>query len=108
MRWSFYTYVMISILLQEIELVEALCGFQKTIEMLDKRQLLVTSHPTEIIKPGKYSFNQNYGREIFFPGCGEVRAWESILVGPAPISRAKSLGKTLETVLSRKISEIIK
>lgn len=78
---------MISILLQEIELVEALCGFQKTIEMLDKRQLLVTSHPTEIIKPGKYSFNQNYGREI---------------------SRAKFQGKTLETVLSRKISEKIK
>ena len=71
MRWSFYTSVMISILLQEIELVEALCGFQKTIEMLDKRQLLVTSHPTEIIKPGKYSFNQNYGREIFFPGVGK-------------------------------------
>ena len=68
MRWSLYTYVMSSILLQEIELVEALCGFQKTIEMLDKRQLLVTSHPTEIIKPGKYSFNQNYGREIFFSG----------------------------------------
>lgn len=108
MRWSLYTYVMSSILLQEIELVEALCGFQKTIEMLDKRQLLVTSHPTEIIKPGKYPFNQNYGREIFFPGCGEIRAWASILVGPAPISRAKFLGKTLETVLSRKISEKIK
>ena len=107
MRWSLYTYVMILILLQEIELVEALCGFQKTIEMLDKRQLLVTSHPTEIIKPGKYSCNRITGGN-FFPGCGEVRAWESILVGPAPISRAKSLSKTLETVLSRKISEKIK
>ena len=75
MRWSLYTYVMSSILLQEIELVEALCGFQKTIEMLDKRQLLVTSHPTEIIKPGKYSCNQNYGRE-FFSGV-----WGSSSVG---------------------------
>ncbi|KAJ7383288.1 mitochondrial protein import protein MAS5 [Desmophyllum pertusum] len=37
----------------EIDLVEALCGFQKTIEMLDKRQLLITSHPGELIKPGK-------------------------------------------------------
>ena len=40
--------------LQEIELTEALCGFQKTIEMLDKRQLLITSHPGEIIRPGKF------------------------------------------------------
>ena len=40
--------------LQEIELTEALCGFQKTIEMLDKRQLVITSHPGEIIRPGKF------------------------------------------------------
>ena len=38
---------------QEIDLVEALCGFQKTVEMLDKRHLLITSHPGELIKPGK-------------------------------------------------------
>ncbi|XP_020618047.1 dnaJ homolog subfamily A member 1-like [Orbicella faveolata] len=37
----------------EIELTEALCGFQKTIEMLDKRQLVITSHPGEIIRPGE-------------------------------------------------------
>lgn len=37
----------------EIDLVESLCGFQKTIEMLDKRQLLITSHPSDIIKPGE-------------------------------------------------------
>ncbi|XP_078358272.1 dnaJ homolog subfamily A member 1-like [Oculina patagonica] len=37
----------------EIDLVEALCGFQKTVEMLDKRHLLLTSHPGEIIKPGE-------------------------------------------------------
>lgn len=40
--------------LQEIELTEALCGFQKTIEMLDNRQLVITSHPGEIIRPGKF------------------------------------------------------
>lgn len=36
----------------DIDLVEALCGFQKTLEMLDKRKIVITSHPGEIIKPG--------------------------------------------------------
>lgn len=36
----------------EIELVEALCGFQKTIEMLDKRHIVITSIPGDIVKPG--------------------------------------------------------
>jgi DnaJ family protein A protein 1 len=36
----------------ELELVEALCGFQKTIETLDKRHLMLTVLPGEIIKHG--------------------------------------------------------
>ena len=54
--------ILILPLLQEIELTEALCGFQKTIEMLDNRQLVITSHPGEIIRPGK--FLVNYARTL--------------------------------------------
>lgn len=50
---SHFTMVIFSPL-QEIELTEALCGFQKTIEMLDKRHLIITSHPGEIIRPGRF------------------------------------------------------
>lgn len=34
----------------EITLVEALCGFQKTIKTLDNRQLIITTLPGEVIK----------------------------------------------------------
>lgn len=34
----------------EIQLVEALCGFQKVVETLDKRSLIVTALPGEVIK----------------------------------------------------------
>jgi len=34
----------------EIQLVEALCGFQKVVETLDKRKLIVTALPGEVIK----------------------------------------------------------
>ena len=36
------------IMSMDIELVEALCGFQKIIKMLDDRELLITSHKGEI------------------------------------------------------------
>lgn len=36
----------------ELDLVDALCGFQKTIETLDKRTLVITSLPGEVIRPG--------------------------------------------------------
>ncbi|XP_053713392.1 dnaJ homolog subfamily A member 1 [Synchiropus splendidus] len=36
----------------ELQLVEALCGFQKPVQTLDNRTLLVTSHPGDLIKPG--------------------------------------------------------
>ena len=37
-----------------IELVEALCGFQKTVETLDKRTLVVTCLPGRDTKHGLY------------------------------------------------------
>jgi len=40
------------IMRMEIELVEALCGFQRVIQTLDQRDLLITSIPGEVIKPG--------------------------------------------------------
>ena len=43
--------------LQEIELSEALCGFHKIIKTLDNRELVITSHPGEVIKHGKGSSN---------------------------------------------------
>ncbi|KAK2865888.1 hypothetical protein Q7C36_001944 [Tachysurus vachellii] len=36
----------------ELQLVESLCGFQKPVQMLDNRTLLITSHPGELIRPG--------------------------------------------------------
>ncbi|KAI1887797.1 hypothetical protein AGOR_G00194060 [Albula goreensis] len=44
----------------ELQLVEALCGFQKPIKTLDNRTLLITSHPGELIRPGdkKCVFNE--------------------------------------------------
>ncbi|XP_065183973.1 dnaJ homolog subfamily A member 1-like [Sycon ciliatum] len=36
----------------EIELVESLCGFKKTITTLDDRQLVIEAVPGEVIKPG--------------------------------------------------------
>ena len=36
------------IMKMNIKLVEALCGFKKTIQTLDNRMLIITSHPGEI------------------------------------------------------------
>jgi len=33
----------------EIDLVDALCGFQKTVETMDSRSLVITSHPGSLI-----------------------------------------------------------
>ncbi|XP_056136009.1 dnaJ homolog subfamily A member 1 [Lampris incognitus] len=40
------------IMTMDLQLVEALCGFQKPIQTLDNRTLLITSHPGDLIKPG--------------------------------------------------------
>ncbi|XP_046900447.1 dnaJ homolog subfamily A member 1 isoform X1 [Hypomesus transpacificus] len=41
------------IMTMDLQLVEALCGFQKPVQTMDNRTLLITSHPGELIKPGQ-------------------------------------------------------
>ncbi|XP_002734268.1 dnaJ homolog subfamily A member 1-like [Saccoglossus kowalevskii] len=53
------------IMKRDIELVEALCGFQKTVKTLDNRTLLITSHPGEIIKYGDIKCVMNEGMPIY-------------------------------------------
>jgi DnaJ family protein A protein 1 len=48
----------------DLELVEALCGFQKTIETLDQRQLVITHIPGEVMKPGEIKCIMNEGMPI--------------------------------------------
>lgn len=36
-----------------LSLMEALCGFQFILTHLDGRQLLIKSHPGEVVKPGR-------------------------------------------------------
>lgn len=49
----------------ELELVEALCGFQKTIETMDNRTLVITTLPGEIIHPGDIKSVLNEGMPIY-------------------------------------------
>jgi len=49
----------------ELELVEAICGFQRTIETLDGRMLVVGAIPGEIIKPGDIKAIRNEGMPIY-------------------------------------------
>lgn len=49
----------------EIELVEALCGFQKPIVTLDSRTIIITSHPGQIVKHGDIKCVLNEGMPIY-------------------------------------------
>lgn len=49
------------IIRQELELVEALCGFQKVIKTLDDRDLVITCIPGEVIKHGDVKCVLNEG-----------------------------------------------
>ncbi|XP_061577798.1 dnaJ homolog subfamily A member 4 [Cololabis saira] len=49
----------------ELKLVEALCGFKKTIETLDNRTLVITSQPGEVIKHNDVKYIQNEGMPIY-------------------------------------------
>eukprot|EP00058_Branchiostoma_floridae_P006919 XP_002592407.1 hypothetical protein BRAFLDRAFT_118420 [Branchiostoma floridae] len=49
----------------EIELVEALCGFQRPIKTLDNRTLLITSRPGEVIKHKDVKCIMNEGMPMY-------------------------------------------
>ncbi|XP_071493789.1 dnaJ homolog subfamily A member 1-like [Diadema antillarum] len=71
-----------------IDLVEALCGFQKTITMLDKREIIIRLHRGEVIKPNDIKMVPNEGMPLYkdpfekgrliiqfsinFPAAGEI------------------------------------
>ena len=51
-------------LCMDIQLVEALCGFQKPISTLDNRTIVITSHPGLIVKHGDIKCMLNEDRPI--------------------------------------------
>ncbi|CAJ0941119.1 unnamed protein product [Ranitomeya imitator] len=57
----------------EIELVEALCGFQKPIVTLDSRTIIITSHPGQIVKHGDIKCVLNEGMPIYRRPCEKGR-----------------------------------
>ncbi|NXF96559.1 DNJA1 protein, partial [Eubucco bourcierii] len=52
-------------MLMNIQLVEALCGFQKPITTLDNRTIIITSHPGQVIKHGAIKCVLNEGMPIY-------------------------------------------
>lgn len=53
----------------DIKLVDALCGFKKTIPTLDGRTLIITSHPGEVVKQDDLKCVQNEGMPIYRDPC---------------------------------------
>ncbi|KAJ8391566.1 hypothetical protein AAFF_G00087070 [Aldrovandia affinis] len=53
------------IMKMDIKLVEALCGFRKTVRTLDNRTLVVSSRPGEVIKHNDIKCVQNEGMPVY-------------------------------------------
>ncbi|XP_028306924.1 dnaJ homolog subfamily A member 4 [Gouania willdenowi] len=49
----------------KLKLVEALCGFRKTIQTLDNRMLIITSESGEVIKHNDIKYVQNEGMPLY-------------------------------------------
>lgn len=49
----------------EIELADALCGFTRVVQTLDKRTLLITSHPGEVIRPNESKCVADEGMPVY-------------------------------------------
>ncbi|KAF7687038.1 dnaJ homolog subfamily A member 1 [Silurus meridionalis] len=52
------------IMTMELQLIESLCGFQKPVQTLNNRTLLITSHPGELIRPGDKKCVLNEGMPL--------------------------------------------
>ncbi|KAE8296288.1 DnaJ-like protein subfamily A member 4 MmDjA4 Precursor [Larimichthys crocea] len=52
-----------------IKLVEALCGFKKTVQTLDNRMIIISSEAGEVIKHGDVKSVQNEGMPIYKNPC---------------------------------------
>ncbi|XP_035272826.1 dnaJ homolog subfamily A member 4-like [Anguilla rostrata] len=53
------------IMKMEIKLVEALCGFKKTICTLDNRTLIISSPPGQVVKHNDIKYVQNEGMPVY-------------------------------------------
>uniref|UniRef100_W5KTY3 DnaJ heat shock protein family (Hsp40) member A1 n=1 Tax=Astyanax mexicanus TaxID=7994 RepID=W5KTY3_ASTMX len=53
------------IMTMDLQLVESLCGFEKPVNALDNRVLLIRSHPGELIRPGDKKCVLNEGMPIY-------------------------------------------
>ncbi|KAF1494151.1 hypothetical protein FQV17_0011550, partial [Megadyptes antipodes antipodes] len=53
------------VMCMDIQLVEALCGFQKPITTLDNRTIIITSHPGQTVKHGDIKCVLNEGMPIY-------------------------------------------
>ncbi|XP_073328954.1 dnaJ homolog subfamily A member 4 [Pagrus major] len=53
----------------KIKLVEALCGFKKTVQTLDNRTLIISTQPGEVIKHGDVKCVQNEGMPLYRDPC---------------------------------------
>ncbi|NXS39339.1 DNJA1 protein, partial [Balaeniceps rex] len=53
------------VMCMDIQLVEALCGFQKPITTLDNRTIIITSHPGQIVKHGDIKCVLNEGMPVY-------------------------------------------
>uniref|UniRef100_A0A3B3S371 DnaJ heat shock protein family (Hsp40) member A4 n=1 Tax=Paramormyrops kingsleyae TaxID=1676925 RepID=A0A3B3S371_9TELE len=57
------------IMKMEIKLVEALCGFKRTITTLDNRELMISSPPGKVLKHNDIKSVQNEGMPIYKDPC---------------------------------------
>ncbi|KFR05149.1 DnaJ subfamily A member 1, partial [Nipponia nippon] len=53
------------VMCMDIQLVEALCGFQKPITTLDNRTIIITSHPGQTVKHGDIKCVLNEGMPVY-------------------------------------------
>ncbi|XP_020788693.2 dnaJ homolog subfamily A member 4 isoform X1 [Boleophthalmus pectinirostris] len=64
----------------DIKLVEALCGFRKTLTTLDNRTLVITSSPGQVIKPNDIKCIQNEGMPVYRDPCDKGQLFVNFFI----------------------------